>query len=213
MAQVQRIPRLKRLYVVLGGVIAAAFSTLTVVQGAPGSNAAQIHLNRALAYYERGDLPEAIAELQEVLHLRPHDPDIHFMLGNALYRHGDLRTAAGAYRITLEHGPNLFEFEAHMSRGFALYELGEVKDAAAEWLAAVRLNPQEPFARAGLAVGLYRLGRVEEAKEQYTEAVELDKRYADIVSLSIDIRWKPNALTVLERLKEINADGIAEISR
>ena len=97
-----------------------------------------------------------------------------------------------------------------MSRGFALYGLAEFEEAAAEWLAAVRLDPNEPFARAGLAVGLYRLGRVEEATEQYAKALILDKRYGDTKSLGLDIRWKANALGVVEKLKEISGHGIGK---
>ena len=100
-----------------------------------------------------------------------------------------------------------------MSRGFALYELGEPEEAAAEWLAAVRLDPNEPFARAGLAVGLYGLGQVEEATEQYAKALILDKRYIDTESLRLDVRWKANALSVLRRLKEAYREGRVDTPR
>jgi len=122
------------------------------------------------------------------------------MLGNALYRHGELQGAADAYRATLELQPN--HFEAHMSRGFTLYELAEFEQAVTEWLTAVRLNPKEPFARAGLAVGLYRLGHVDEARERYAEALALDKRYRNLENLRRDIRWKEAVLGAVKHLLE-----------
>ena len=92
----------------------------------------------------------------------------------ALYRFGDLRGASSAYQITVENWPH--HFGARMRRGFTLHELGEFRGAEAEWLAAVRLNPKQPFARAGLAVGLYGLRQIEEAKEQHAaEPVALDE--------------------------------------
>lgn len=132
------------------------------------------------------------------------------MLGNALYRSGDLRGAAGAYGRALALRPS--HFEAHMSRGFALFELGEFQQAAAEWMAAVRLDPREPFAHAGLAVGLYAIGQSEDAKVRYQEAVMLDRRYADPESLRIDIRWTPKALTIVKQLLELSCTEKAPAS-
>jgi Flp pilus assembly protein TadD len=90
-----------------------------------------------------------------------------------------------------------------MSLGCALNELGDHEQAAAEWHAAVQINPKEPFARAALAIGVFRLGQLEDAKMQYGEALALDRRYADVDSLRLDIRWKPRALGILERLKDL----------
>src|SRR5262249_42398003 len=123
------------------------------------------------------------------------------MLGNALYREGDITAAAEAYGKTLAVNPN--HFEAHMSRGFALFETGKVDQAVGEWAAAKRLELREPFARAALAVGLYAWGRVEEATVQYAEAVALNPRYGDPDNLRLDIRWKPRVLTIAKRLLEL----------
>ncbi len=158
------------------------------------------------ARYERGDLAGAIAELRKALKLHPHDPRLHFQLGNALYRNGDMRAAADSYGASLAARPD--HFEAHMSRGFALYEVGESEQALAEWSAAVRLEPKGPFAHAGLAVGLYATGQVEDAKTQYDIADALDHRYSDPHNLRIDIRWTPKALGVVKRLLGLLQDDI-----
>ncbi len=185
--------RLKSWYVVLASITAASLCVLT--------EAVQAHLDGSNAYYQQGNLAGAIAELREILRLRPNDPEVYFMLGNAFYRQGDLHGAASAYRVTLEHTLN--HFEAHMSRGFTLYELAEFEEAVAEWFAAVQVDHNKPFARAGLAIGLYKLGHIERAKGQYAEALALDKRYGDTESLRLDMRWKANPLSVIERLMEL----------
>ncbi len=123
------------------------------------------------------------------------------MLGNALYRDGDISGAADAYGKTLALKPN--HFEAHMSRGFALFEAGEVNQAVVEWKAAKRIEPRDPFARAALAVGLYATQRVDEAKVQYDGAVGLSARYGDPDSLRLDMRWKPKALGIAKRLLDL----------
>jgi len=163
-------------------------------------------LNPWSALYQRGDLAGAIAELRKALRLHPNDPILHFQLGNALYRNGDMRAAADSYRASLADRPG--HFEAHMSRGFALYELGEYQQAVAEWRAAVQLEPKASFGHAGLAVGLYATGRVEDAKAQYDVADALDHRYSDPRNLTIDIRWTPKALGVVQRLLWLLQDDV-----
>ena len=90
-----------------------------------------------------------------------------------------------------------------MSRGFALYELGEFQKASEEWSAAVRLNSREAFAHAALAVGLYEVGKVDDAKTEYDVALALDLRYAEPTNMRIDIRWTSRALQTARRLTEL----------
>jgi Flp pilus assembly protein TadD len=163
-----------------------------------------MYVDRAITQYNQGQLSGAIADLQEAVRLRPTDANVQFMLGNALYRHGDFEGAARAYGVALEHAPG--HFEARMSRGFALYDLGEYEGARREWLAAVQLNTHEAFARAALAVGFYSVGRVEQAIDQYVEAVVLDRRYAEVEELRIDVRWKAESLRVIEALHQMRRD-------
>lgn len=160
--------------------------------------AVQLHIERSINYYTRGDLPSAIAELHAAQQLAPTDAQVNFMLGNALYRYGDVAGAAEAYGKTVVVQPN--HFEAHMSRGFAFFEAGKVDQAVGEWATAKRLELREPFARAALAVGLYASGQVEEARLQYAEAVALNSRYRDPDNLRLDIRWKPRVLNIAKRL-------------
>ncbi|MCI0562394.1 MAG: tetratricopeptide repeat protein [Nitrososphaera sp.] len=180
---------------------ALGFAALTLAQAGITADAVTAHVDRSVAYYQQGDLKGAIAELRKAVDLSPHDPELHFILGNALYRQGDLHGAASEYRATLERVPS--HFEAHMNNGFALYELGEYQEAETEWRTAVQLDPTSPFARAGLALGLYSLGRIEEAKQKYVEALARDKHYGNLKNLRIDIRWKPKNLSVVERLLEL----------
>src|SRR6266436_2886657 len=158
----------KSLHLIVGVVITLSFAPTSRAE--TGSTiAAQTHVDRALSYYNRGNLTGAISELRKARDVVPNDPHVNFMLGNALYRHGEIHEAAKAYAKSLEVRPSYFE--AHMSRGFALFELRRFDEAVIEWRAAKVLDPKEPFARTALAVGLYAVGRVNDAKVQYAEAV------------------------------------------
>ncbi len=139
----------KSLHLIVGVVITLSFAPTSRAE--TGSTiAAQTHVDRALSYYNRGNLTGAISELRKARD--------------------------------------------------ALFELRRFDEAVIEWRAAKVLDPKEPFARTALAVGLYAVGRVNDAKVQYAEAVMLDSRYGNPDSLSVDIRWKSDALNVLREL-------------
>src|SRR2546426_6373543 len=85
-------PRAWLFSVILAGLASLAFCIVAPARAqVPGwSSEVQTHLDRCVAYYKRGDLRQAIAELREAQHIAPRDARISFMLGNALYRSGDL---------------------------------------------------------------------------------------------------------------------------
>lgn len=151
--------------------------------------------------YGRGDLAGAIRELKRAIVFRPEDPQLHFMLGNALYRKGELFGAALQYATALRLRPQ--DVEARVSRGFVLYELGDCMGGHAEWTAAVASNPEEPLARAALAVALLCAGQPEAAVAEYYAAIRMDPRYEMPSNLQIDIRWKHPVVAALEEVKRL----------
>jgi tetratricopeptide (TPR) repeat protein len=157
--------------------------------------------DRATAFYREGDLHSATVELGKVVQSCPVEPFYRFMLANALYRAENLQESARAYALFLESRPN--DFEAHMSLGFAMFELGDKRKALEEWLAATHIQPESPFARAALAVGLYSTGDVSNALVQYQRAAAIDPRYGSPAALTIDIRWKATVVEALKAVKDI----------
>ena len=163
---------------------------------------AALHQQQATAAYKRGDLAEATAELRQAIRLCPSEPFYSFMLGNALYRADKRLEAEAAYRLATEQDPSFIE--ARMSFGFTLFELERPKEALEQWLSAMRMQTDSAFARAALAVGLYASGDQDNAVIQYDQAVRLEARYADDKAVALDIRWKPPAMGILNKLKELS---------
>jgi tetratricopeptide (TPR) repeat protein len=167
------------------------------------SSEAIAHRDQATSFYKHGNLASAITELTAAIRACPTEPFHRFMLGNALYRAGRLKESATSYAAFLDDRP--YHMEGHMSLGFTLFELGDKTGALHHWTVAERIEPESPFARAALAVGLYATGDPENAAIQYDRAKTLDSRYGDSVALAIDIRWKEPVRAILaeiERLKE-----------
>ena len=176
-------------------------AVLYAADGDPCRVATQ-HRDRATAYYRHHDLASAISELRQAKALCPTEPFFTFMLGNALYRSGQLQESAEAYQTFVKSRPG--HFEARMCLGFASFELGQRTQAVEEWEVAARLEPQSPFAHAALAVGLYSIGHFANAVIQYQGAIGLDGRYAQPEQLGIDIRWKPESRRILEKVKQLS---------
>jgi tetratricopeptide (TPR) repeat protein len=167
---------------------------------------ARTHRDRATASYRRQDLISTIKELREAVQLCPTEPSYKFMLGNALYRAEALEESANSYMAFLEMRPDFFE--AHMSLGFVLFELGDKRKATEQWRIAEDAEPESPFARAALAVGFHSIGDVDNALIQYQRAVTIDPRYEEPEALAIDIRWKPALLAILGNIKDmIKSEG------
>ena len=160
--------------------------------------AAAGYRDRATSLYAQGQLTPAISQLKQAVQACPGQPFYKFMIANAHYRAGDLKTAAVEYEEFLAASPN--HLEARMCLGFTRFELGEQVRALDHWAAAVQQDPNSPFARAALAVGLYATGDRDNAEIQYRIAVSFDARYADVDSLAIDIRWKPEVRAILSAI-------------
>ena len=58
--------RLKSFYVVLWVATAMVFASLTFAQVGSDTDAVQAYLDRTITYYQRGNLPGAIAELRGI---------------------------------------------------------------------------------------------------------------------------------------------------
>lgn len=162
---------------------------------------ARTYRDRATASYRQRDLISTIAHLRKAVQLCPAEPFYMFMLGNALYRAAALEDSANTYEAFLQLRPN--HFEAHMSLGFALFELGDRKKAVEQWTTAANVEPESPFARTALAVGLYAIGDADNALVQYERAIATDRRYAEPEALAIDIRWKPPVRAILGDVRDL----------
>jgi TolB-like protein/Flp pilus assembly protein TadD/tRNA A-37 threonylcarbamoyl transferase component Bud32 len=84
----------------------------------------------------------------------------------------DVERADEASRHALELAPDLPE--AHASRGFALYQLGRVDEAAAEFQTAIRLDPSQYEARYYLARQCFQYGHLSEAAHWFEDAARVE---------------------------------------
>ena len=104
----------------------------------PDSPLAHLQLGKALAL--KNSKNEAMAHLRKASGLWAEAPDLTYDIGNLLLRQNWLPEAADCYRLTLRQQPN--DLAAHINLGNALFQLGQVDAAIAEFRRALELQPR-----------------------------------------------------------------------
>jgi tetratricopeptide (TPR) repeat protein len=89
-----------------------------------------------------------------------------------------LPQAAENYRQVLELAPDWVE--AHINLGVALYQMGRIEEARAEFSSAVQLDPWNGISRYNLGCVLEEQGQIEEAIDELRRAARAMPGHADV---------------------------------
>jgi tetratricopeptide (TPR) repeat protein len=148
--------------------------------------------------YARGDLKGAVQVLKDAIKIEPEDAQLHFMLGNALFRQKEYNSAIKYYGEAAQLREN--HPDTHLNLGFAYFHANVVDDAVLAWRVALSQTPNDAFMHLSLAVGLYAQGKVEEARKHVSHAIALDPNWEN--RILIDIRWNQGMVLNVGRLSE-----------
>ncbi|QJB55319.1 tetratricopeptide repeat protein [Pseudodesulfovibrio sp. zrk46] len=126
---------------------------LCLVLGACGSSEEKSvdYYNKALAYYESGDVAEAKIEAKNAVKLDPKNAKAFLLLGNCAVKEQNWRNAFGAYGQAVELDPKLYEAQMGLGRIYLLsrqYEKAE--EIASLVLEAEPGNTDAHLLRAGV---------------------------------------------------------------
>ncbi len=150
-----------------------------VAEREPGNERA--HYSLALALRDSGQTDQAIIEYRAAIGCNPHDINTHFWLASLLEKRGDLEGAIVEYRATAildELGANLAGWAIGRLETL-LKQLGRPDETVHHFRVIVAKVPDDPEARARLAVALERQGQKEEAASEFREARRLLTKSAD----------------------------------
>ena len=129
------------------------------------------HNNLGIILARAGRRPEAIAQYEEALRVKPDDAEYHLNLGSALAGEGRTPEAIAQYTTALRLEPDYAE--AHYNLGNALARAGRREEAIAQYGAALRLKPDYAEAHSNLGNALASAGRRQEAIAQLEKALSL----------------------------------------
>lgn len=165
-----------------GAVDAAAALFAECVRLAP--EAAEGHLNLAVAHRMSGRYDHALVACRRALELDPRWPDAHFNLGDIALAAGDLDLAVSALEEALVLRPEWAE--AFNSLGVAHVAAGRIERAVQAYNRAIELAPawERPYSNRAIAVHL--LGDDERAIEDLRHAIQCAPAFAEAhVNLSL----------------------------
>jgi tetratricopeptide (TPR) repeat protein len=133
--------------------------------------------NLSAAFYQKGQIDEAIRQYQEAIRLKPDQADSHNGLGAALAKKGQTDEAIRQFKEAIRLSPG--HADAHNNLGFALASRGQTDEAIRLYKEALRFQPEHADAHNNLGIALFSKGQLEEAISQMQEALRLKPDYAE----------------------------------
>jgi Tfp pilus assembly protein PilF len=105
--------------------------------------------NLGIIFLEKGQLDDAISNLQAAIDVRPENAPAHDNLAKALLQKGQVSEAMVHYRKFLEIQPD--NVEARNTLGTALIQQGRLREAIDQWQEALAIQPENGNAASNLA--------------------------------------------------------------
>jgi len=116
--------------------------------------------------YEEKKYDEALKRYTEAQLEAPDAPQLHYNLGNVLFRKGDLEKARDEYRRALASADPGLDPRAIYNLGNTFFTRQEYKDAVAAYQRALRLDPSDADAKRNLELALLRMKQQQQPKQQ-----------------------------------------------
>ena len=143
---------------------------------AKGAGTAEVRLNLARAFIQKGDLARARQVASDLLREDPRAKHAEVTLAVIATREGRLPDAEAGLRRALAVDQNLQM--AHTKLGEVLQKQGRDDEALAEFERAVAISPLSPIEHNHIGNLHRRQGRLPQAMQAYQDAIRADPRYA-----------------------------------
>jgi tetratricopeptide (TPR) repeat protein len=133
--------------------------------------------NLGVAWWQKGQVDEAIADYEKALEIKPDYAEAHSNLGTAFLQKGRVDEAIAQCQKALAIKSDYAGAQANL--GNALLQKGEVDEAMAHYRKVLEINPNFFEAHNNLGTALLLRGQVSEAIVHFQKALEIKPEYAD----------------------------------
>lgn len=127
-----------------------------------------------------GAAPEAIAELEISLKMKPDYPETLVTYGLAMVALGRVEEALNSYRKALDIDPRYYP--ACFSAGVVLSRKGDLRGAAESYRKGLAMYTKSDSAHHNLAVILSRMGQMDEALDHFRAAAEINPKHVEALN-------------------------------
>ena len=136
--------------------------------------------------YDAGQIKDALEAFRLAAMASPNSSDVHFQLGECLYRLGMVNGALERYYVAVEHDQDFLE--AWTQIGCLHNELNEQTAACTAFQVALTVLPSYPDAHYHLAETLNQQGEIDSARKHWEEYLKYDSRgpWADVARQRIE---------------------------
>lgn len=163
-----------------------------------------VYLNLGSAYYEKGDLQEALQAYRKAVEIRPNDYRGYYNLAETLYALGDYREAEVQYRKVIAlNAPRIMTAQARHFLGLALYKQGHGEEAIAEYrLAIEQLDGKYAEAHYNLGIALLERKDYRGAEQEFRITLGQDGDFVDAhFNLAVTLEYQQRFKEAAEELE------------
>jgi Ca-activated chloride channel homolog len=135
--------------------------------------------NEGNRLYEQKRYDEALRKYTDAQAKKPTAPELHYNIGNVLFRKGDIDKAIEEYRRAQVTTSTRLRQAATYNQGNALLQQGKAQDAINSYVQALRLDPNDAEAKRNLELALKLLQQQKQQQQQQQKPDDQQKKNDD----------------------------------
>ena len=129
----------------------------------------------ALEHYQRGEYDQALQLYRDALLDRPDAPELHFNVGDALFKRGEYDQALREFERVLSAEEQKIQAQAHYNMGNSFFQQQAFEQAVAAYKQALELDAADEDAKVNLELALEKLQEQQQQQEQDSEQDQQDQ--------------------------------------
>ncbi len=120
----------------------------------------------ALEHYLRGEYEQALQLYRDALLDRPDAPELHFNVGDALFKRGEYDQALREFERVLNAEEKKIQAQAHYNMGNSFFQQQAFEQAVAAYKQALELDAADEDAKVNLELALEKLQQQQQQQQQ-----------------------------------------------